>query len=64
LDQIIQAVEHLAARRLVIAGLQKKNYGDHDGELKERKPHDAPNGSREQFDYCHGLMLRRCAAAA
>ncbi|MFY9900276.1 MAG: hypothetical protein WAK67_21145, partial [Xanthobacteraceae bacterium] len=47
-------IEHLAARRLVIAGLQKKNHGDYDGELKQGKSHDAPYRSREQFDYPHG----------
>jgi hypothetical protein len=61
LDEFIQAIEHLAARRVVVTRLQKKNYADHNGELKE-EPHNAPNGSREQFYYSHGLMLRRWAA--
>jgi hypothetical protein len=36
-DKFVQAIEQLASRRFVIGGLQKKNHGDHDGELKKGK---------------------------
>jgi hypothetical protein len=41
---------------LVIGGLQKKNHGDDDGELKKRKSNYAPYRSREQLDHAHGLL--------
>jgi hypothetical protein len=40
--------------RFVIGGLQKKNHGDHDGELKKGKSYYAPYRSCEQFDHAHG----------
>jgi hypothetical protein len=43
----------LAARRIVIAGLEKKNYSNHDGELKQRETHYALYWSDEQFDMAH-----------
>jgi phosphoribosyl 1,2-cyclic phosphodiesterase len=49
-DKFVQAIEHLAARRLIVAGLQEKNHGDYEGELKQRESHYAPYRSREQFD--------------
>jgi hypothetical protein len=59
LDEFIQAIEYLAACRLVVAALQKKNHGNHDGELKKRKSHDASYWSREQFDYSHACSSCR-----
>jgi len=41
----------MAARRIVITRLQKKNHRNDDSELKERESHYAPYWSREQFDH-------------
>jgi hypothetical protein len=50
-DKFAQAIEQPALHRIVITRLQKKNYGNYDGELKQGESHYAPYRSHEQFDH-------------
>jgi hypothetical protein len=41
------AIEDLAECRSVVGGLQQRDHGDHDDELKQGESHQTADGSRK-----------------